>query len=105
MRVAACLERGAAFDRRRFARHLVHIGAGLQANVRPSIPIIVVDLSAGGCGIELDIQLEPQTRVWLKLPGIESWPCRVAWSDGRRTGLAFDRPLYQAVVDRFLPPG
>ncbi|HEX8527678.1 PilZ domain-containing protein [Allosphingosinicella sp.] len=104
MRVSACLERGTAFDRRRHARHSVQIGAGLDANVRPSSPIAVIDLSTGGCGIETDIQLEPQTRVWLKLPGLESWPCRVAWSDGTRAGLAFDRPLHEAVVNRFVRP-
>ena len=102
MRVAAALERGVVYDRRRYLRHSVRIGAGLSENIRPSIAIAVVDLSVGGCGIEVDIHLETDARVWLKLPGLESWPCRVVWCSDGRAGLGFDRPLHQAVVDRIL---
>lgn len=102
MRVAASLERATACDRRRFERHAVRVGAGLAGNIRPSSPIMVVDLSTGGCGIETELHLECEMRVWLKLPGLESWPCRVVWSADGRAGLAFDRPMHQAVVGRFL---
>jgi hypothetical protein len=104
MRVAAALERGLADDRRRYARYQVQIGAGLSANIRPSTPITVVDLAVGGCGIEIGIHIEPGARVWLKLPGLEAWPCRIAWAAEGRAGLSFDQPLHQAVVDRFAPP-
>ena len=98
MRVQAALERGVAFDRRRYFRHSVQIGGGLSANIRPSIQVVVVDLSTGGCGLELDAELERDSRVWLKLPGLESWPARVAWTEDKRAGLAFDHPLHPAVV-------
>ena len=98
MRVPAALERGVAFDRRRYLRHAVQVGGGLSANIRPSVPVLVVDLSTGGCGLELDVDLEPNGRVWLKLPGLESWPARVAWSRDGRAGLSFDHPLHPAVV-------
>ena len=90
-----------AYDRRRYARHQVQIGAGLYENVRPTVPITVTDLSTGGCGVETTTELSVDTRVWLKLPGLESWPCRVAWSQGCRAGLSFDHPLHPAVVERF----
>ena len=105
MRVAAALERGVAFDRRRYVRHAVAIGGGLSANIRPATPIVVVDLSAGGCGIEIGIHVDVDTLVWLKLPGLESWPCRVAWSRDGRAGLTFDHPLHPAVVERFVAAG
>jgi hypothetical protein len=102
MRVAATLERGAAADRRRFMRHPVSVGAGLaSANDRPGAPVIVVDLSTHGCGLEVAGHCEVGARVWLKLPGLESWPSRIAWAQGDRAGLSFDRPLHQAVVDRY----
>ncbi len=102
MRVAAMLERGAAQDRRRSMRYQVSVGAGLaSSNDRPGAPVIVVDLSTDGCGIEVAGHCEVGARVWLKLPGLESWPSRIVWAQGDRAGLSFDRPLHQAVVDRY----
>ncbi len=101
MRLAASIERGMAYDRRRYDRHRVQIGAGLYENVRPTLPITLFDLSTRGCGIETTSNLGVDSRVWLKLPGLESWPCRVAWSSGSRAGLSFDQPLHPAVVERF----
>lgn len=103
MRVAATLERGAAHDRRRAVRHPTSFGAGLaSANDRPGAPVVVVDLSTDGCGIEVAGHCEVGSRVWIKLPGLESWPSRIAWAEGDRAGLSFDRPLHQAVVDRYV---
>ncbi|HEX8225327.1 MAG TPA: PilZ domain-containing protein [Allosphingosinicella sp.] len=102
MRVAAMLERGAAEDRRRFMRHPVSVGAGLSgSNDRAGSPVTVVDLSTHGCGVEVSGHCEPGSRVWIKLPGLESWPSRIVWAEGNRAGLSFDRPLHQAVVDRY----
>jgi hypothetical protein len=101
MRFSASLERGSEYDRRRFARSPVQIGAGLRGDDRPATPVAVYDLSTGGAGIEAAIHLESGMRVWLKLPGLQSWPARVAWSDGARAGLAFDTPLHPAVVERY----
>jgi hypothetical protein len=102
MRVAAMLERGSAEDRRRFLRHPVSVGAGLSGDSgRPGSPVTVVDLSTGGCGIEVSGHCEPGSRVWLKLPGLEAWPARIVWAEGGRAGLSFDRALHEAVVARY----
>jgi hypothetical protein len=101
MRVQALLERGVANDQRRYARVAVHVSAGLVRQERPTTHIIVTDLSSGGCGFELDSHVDVGARVWLKLPGLESWCSRVVWFQDGRGGLAFDRPLHQAVVDRY----
>ncbi|HYE28276.1 MAG TPA: PilZ domain-containing protein [Allosphingosinicella sp.] len=102
MRVAAMLERALAEDRRRFLRHPVSVGAGLSADSgRPAAPVTVVDLSTHGCGIEGAGHCEPGSRVWLKLPGLESWPARIVWAQDERAGLSFDRPLHEAVVARY----
>jgi hypothetical protein len=102
MRVAAMLERTQAADRRRFMRHAVNIGAGVAPDDRPAAPVTVTDLSTHGCGIDVTGHLDEGARVWLKLPGLESWPARVAWAEGGRAGLSFDRPLHSAVVERYL---
>ena len=101
MRISAALEQGAAYDRRRHIRYSVHTRAGFSDNARPAIHITVTDLSSGGCGIEVGQHLEAGSRVWLKLPGLENWPCRVAWAREGRAGLTFDNPLHPAVVGRY----
>jgi hypothetical protein len=101
MRIAARLERAAAHDQRRFARHSVSFSAGLAAPDRPSSPVTVTDLSTHGCGLEIASHLEVGARVWIKLPGLEKWPSRVAWTQNGRAGLSFDRPFHQGVIDRF----
>jgi hypothetical protein len=95
------LERPAAEDRRRHQRTPVYIGAGLREAKRPTSSVTVVDLSAQGCGIEIESHVTVGARVWLKLPGLESWDARVAWCDDGRAGLEFTRPLHPAVVSRF----
>lgn len=98
MRVHGSLERSVAFNRRRYMRHTVSIGGGLSANIRPASPVTVVNLSCGGCGIETELLLNPDDRVWLRLSGFEAWPCKVAWAEDGRAGLSFDHPLHPAVV-------
>jgi len=105
MRLAASIERGNAYDRRQYVRRPVHIGAGLGANDRPASSVMVVDLSTHGCGFEATCHLEPGARVWLKLPGLESWAARIAWVEEGRGGLEFDRPLHDAVVERYARMG
>ena len=102
MRIAARLERALANDQRRFARHPVRLNAGLKAGDRPSSPVAVIDLSTHGCGIEIASHVAAGDRVWIALPGLESWPGRVAWAQDGRAGIGFDRPLHQGVVDRYL---
>jgi len=105
MAVIAALERGLAYDRRRYLRRPTQFGAGLSANIRPSTPVTVLDLSVGGCCIATDLELERGARVWIRLPGLESAPARIAWSDGARAGLTFDNPFHPAVVARFTAAG
>ena len=101
MRIAARLERAAAKDQRRFARHPVSLSAGLTAGDRPSSAVTVVDLSTHGCGVEISSHVAAGDRVWMALPGLESWVGRVVWAQDGRAGIAFDRPLHQGVVDRY----
>ncbi len=101
MRVAAALELSSAKDQRRYMRYAVRLDGSLGEASRPTSQIIVIDLSTHGCGIETSANLTTGARVWLKLPGLESWPSRVIWAQDGRAGLSFDRPLHDAVVERY----
>jgi hypothetical protein len=101
LRLSASLERASACDRRQFIRRPVNIGAGLCEDSRPASSVIVFDLSAHGCGIESTAHLEPGARVWLKLPGLQSWAAHIAWADDGRGGLSFDNPLHESVVELY----
>ena len=101
MRIAARLERAAAKDQRRFARHPVNLRAGLATGDRPSSAVTVIDLSTHGCGIEIASHLAAGDRVWIALPGLENWGGHVVWAQDGRAGIGFDRPLHQGVVDRY----
>jgi hypothetical protein len=101
MRLDATLERAAGEDARRYQRVAVRLGAGFEGPERPSSRVAVVDLSTHGCGIEIDSHVESGARVWIKLPGLQSWKSRVVWSDNGRAGLEFESPLHPAVVDRY----
>jgi hypothetical protein len=101
MRLRAELERGAAYDRRRYMRHATALAGGLAANLKTSIGVTITDLSVGGCGIALNHELDAGARVWIRLPGLENRPARVMWANGERAGLAFDQPLHPAVVARY----
>lgn len=101
LRVAARLERPSPYDQRRHVRHPVHIGAAVRVGERPSSPILVVDLSTSGCGVETRGHLDIGARVWLKLDGLQAWAARVAWTQDDRAGLTFDQPLHPAVVERY----
>ena len=105
MRLIAALEQTMIYNRRRYMRQATNFGAGLSANLRPGVAVTVTDLSVGGCGITTELMLAPGARVWIRLPGLESVPARVAWAEDGRAGLSFDHPFHPAVVARFVALG
>ena len=50
---------------------------------------------------DLKLALDAAKESRVKLPGLESWPARIAWAEEGRGGLQFDRPLHDAVVERY----
>ena len=99
MRIAAELTNFVSARERRSARTKVHLEAGYRdGQARGSVD--VVDLSPSGVKIESHLNLHPNSLIWLKLPGLESWQARVAWVDRHEAGCEFVRPLHPAVYDR-----
>jgi hypothetical protein len=58
----------------------------------------VTDLSSLGCRLEMSTPVVDGELSWVTLPGLEPWSCSVVWRADNQIGLAFDRPLHQAVA-------
>jgi hypothetical protein len=90
-------------ERRGVRRGTCALEATVRQRGRFAIPAQVVDLTADGCRIAGGGPFDPDSELWVRLPGLESQTARVAWSHGSTSGGAFERPLHPAVVARFLP--
>lgn len=83
---------------RREQRTHCEIGAGLRQRGASVVTIDVVDLSTHGFRASTHLDLQKDSDVWLKLPGLEPLHARVAWMDGYLVGCEFVRPLHPAVL-------
>ena len=68
-----------------------------------AVAAATADLTPYGARIAGAGPFEPDTEMWLRMPGIESQTVRVVWSEAGTTGFAFLQPLHTAVYARFLP--
>jgi hypothetical protein len=59
----------------------------------------LIDMSPEGCRINPPIRLNSGDGAWLKIPGMEAIPARVAWAKEWDAGIEFERPFYPAVFD------
>ncbi len=60
----------------------------------------IINLSANGCLIKHGLgRLSIGARIHVSLPGFESFPGIVRWTDGCKAGVRFDNALHPAVVD------
>lgn len=84
---------------RRSERLTVDMGAALRQRGASGVSVRVLDLSPHGFRVATHLELPEGTDVWLRLPGLEPYHARVAWSQGHFVGCAFERPLHPAVVD------
>ena len=105
MLVAAEIEWPPPTEQRTTRRHRSNAMARVRQLKQPPEMIHVIDISAEGCGFRSKGYLPVGTRVLLTLPGLEVWLATVAWSEGDKGGLKFDRPLHPAVAERFAVPG
>ena len=84
-------------ERRWVSRFLARLNVGFRERGRTSGTSILYDLSSHGCKVKLRGYLVVGQLVWIKLPTLESWSGRVAWTDDVFAGIQFDRPLHAAV--------
>lgn len=63
----------------------------------------VLDLSAGGCLVELGFRaFKTGERVLVGLPGLSAIPGEVVWIEERDAGIAFESVLHEAVYENLL---
>lgn len=84
---------------RKSERVPIELGAGLRQRGGSGVSIQIVDLSISGFRASTHLCLHPGTDVWLRLPGLEAYQAKVAWTKGQYVGCAFERPLHPAVLD------
>lgn len=84
---------------RKSERVALELGAGLRQRGGSGVSVQIVDLSIDGFRASTHLNLEPGADVWLRLPGLEPYQAKVAWSKGQYVGCSFDRPLHPAVLD------
>ena len=61
-----------------------------------------LDVSAGGCRVELIEMVNSGEPVIVRLPALEPLGAEVAWVQGANAGLRFQRPLHPAVFDQLM---
>lgn len=101
MQVSAKVETDAGDDSRRVKRHRANAMATVRQLKQPSEMIHVVDISPVGCGFRSRWPFFAGARVWLGLPGLETWPATVVWYEDGKGGMRFERPLHPLVAERF----
>jgi hypothetical protein len=84
---------------RKSRRVALDLGAGLRQRGGTGVSIQILDLSVDGFRASTHLNLPVGADVWLRLPGLEPYQARVAWSKGQYVGCAFERPLHPAVLD------
>lgn len=74
-------------------------GATFRQPLCSPAPVVVEDLSTTGFRTDWPYRLNKDDRVWLKLPGYEALPARVAWFADFHVGCRFEHALHPAVLD------
>lgn len=74
------------------------LAAGLRQRGAASVTVGILDLSTHGFRMDTHLNMPIGTPIWLRLPGLEAIPAKVAWVQGPCAGCAFDRPLHPAVL-------
>jgi len=77
----------------------VEMSAALRQRGASGVSVRVLDLSTHGFRAATHLELAEGTDVWLRLPGLEPYHAKVAWSEGHYVGCQFERPLHIAVVE------
>jgi hypothetical protein len=64
--------------------------------------LLALNVSAGGCRVELIEMVNSGEPVIVRLPALEPLGAEVVWVEGANAGLHFQRPLHPAVFDQLL---
>ena len=90
-------------ERRTMRRAVCAMDITVRQRGRFAVAGATADLTPYGARLSGAGPFDPDSEMWLRLPGLESQTVRVIWSHGPTTGVAFAQPLHTAVFARFLP--
>ena len=76
----------------------VSFGAALRQRGASGVSVHVADLSTTGFRVATNLEPQPGTDVWLRLPGLEPCHARAVWCRGHHVGCEFVRPPHPAVL-------
>ena len=91
-------------DQRSARRHIVNLAAYAREIKTDVLGVEISDLSTDGCRLIVGTALEPETVVWLKLPGVTPRRAVIRWSQGQEAGCEFETPITETVVDEVTQP-
>jgi len=83
-------------------RKPVTLRAQLREIAGKPLAVDVLNLSREGFQIAHHRAFHIGTQIWMKLPGLESLPAKVKWSDGTKMGCQFATPLHEAVLEKIV---
>jgi hypothetical protein len=98
--VPAYLDSSSEHERRGGPRIRANAIAMMRRQKESNEAIQIVDISPEGCGFRSGRPVAIGSRVWLGLPGLDTWVATVAWFKDGTGGLRFERPLPPALAAR-----
>lgn len=90
-------------ERRAMRRAACAMDITVRQRGRFAVAGATADLTPYGARLTGAGPFEPDSQMWLRLPGLDSQDVHVVWSQGATTGVVFEQPLHPAVFARFLP--
>ncbi|MEM6266796.1 MAG: PilZ domain-containing protein [Pseudomonadota bacterium] len=90
-------------ERRTAKREHCRLSVSMRERGRSVDLADVIEISEAGCAIDGSPILGGfHVPVFLSFSGISSFRARFVWTNGQRTGLEFDTPIHEAVLERVL---
>jgi hypothetical protein len=86
-------------DGRQAERRIVNLAARLRDPGATLSDIEVVNLSTTGFMAQGDIQLDPGSHAWLKLPGMEPRNSKLVWLKDGKAGFEFVTPMHPGTLE------
>ena len=80
-------------DYRASPRRVVDFAGYVREHGATVHTVKVTDLSLTGCRFASAVDLEVETRIWLKIPGLVARRARIAWGGDGEFGCEFDSPF------------
>lgn len=89
-------------DYRATPRRVVDFAGYVREHGAAVYNVTVTDLSLAGCGITCEVDLEVETQIWLKIPGLVARRARIAWGGDGHYGCEFSAPFATGALDSAL---